>query len=855
MSAHVSAWQRGYAALLRKPWILLGLILGIVLLGIPGAASFRFDASSETLVVEDDPDLLAYEQVAAKFTGDDFLLMTFEPADGNPFTAANLETLNRLTRALSNVEGVQGTFSALDIPLLKSPPVPISELGQGFKTLRDPGVPLDLAKQEVSSSPLFRELLVSLDGRGTAVQILLDPPEQTANLPQGDAAAQREAFLAQRATLIDAVRTVQTSFADAGQLYLGGVPMIAADMIGYVRSDLEVFGLTVVLLMMLALWLFFRRVRWVLLPLLTSAITVWLTVAILGALDRPATVISSNFIALLAIITISLTIHLIQRYRELLEMKPAQPHDERVLETMISKFAPCLYTSVTTIAAFGSLMASRIVPVEDFGWMMCVGIAIGFLVTFAFFPSALLLLWAGQPSKTLGQELALTRTLGQWSRWRSGLLILISLLLAVVAGHGITRLSLDNRFVDYFAESTEIHRGMDYIDRQLGGTIPFDVVLALPPFEAFAGEDFGDDPFAEDDLGGDPFAEDDFSDDPFADDDPFGEDEASASTAFPERYWFTRDKLDRLEAMHRFLESHEVVGKVLSLTALEDLARVFTDGRKLSNPEIAGILGAVPQDLKRSLVDAYADPESGLLRLNARIHESGPGFDRAELAQDIRRFAIEELGFTDAEVTVSGMMVLFDSMLKQLFDSQVDSLAYVLLAAFVMFLILLRSFTFALIGLIPNLLAAASVIAILGYAGIPLDMMTTTIAAISIGIGVDDAIHYLHRFKDEYARWGDARIAVSWSHASIGNAMYFTTITVMLGFSVMAFSNFVPTVLFGVLVAVAMALALFANLTLLPSLLVWLYGKRTPAPKPLTEPLGAESPDRTSPVPPPADAG
>ena len=827
MSASLLArLQAAYNALLRRPWLLLALVIGLTLLAIPGAVQFRFDASSETLVVENDPDLLAYERIARTFTGDDFLLLTFEPDDGNPFTRANLDTLDRLTRSLTSIEGISGTFSALDIPLLQSPPVPISELTQGFRTLRNPDVPLDLAAQELSGSPLFRELLVSRDGHGTAIQILLDAPAaDTESTPQA-----RERYLAQRATLIADVRLVQESFADQGTLYLGGVPMIAADMISYVRSDLEVFGASVILLMMLALWIFFRRLRWVLLPLLTSAITVWLTVGILGALERPATVISSNFIALLAIITISLTIHLIQRYRELLEAQPAQGHHERVFETMVSKFAPCLYTSITTIAAFGSLMASRIVPVEDFGWMMCVGIAIGFVVTFLYFPAALLLVGAGKPSVTLGQELALTRALGQWSRWRSSLLILLSMVLAVVAGHGVTQISLDNRFVDYFAEETEIHRGMDYIDRQLGGTIPFDVVLTLPAWESFGDDDlfaFDDEEDAEDDADGfegDPFAEDELEDDPFA------EDGAGSAEAFPERYWFTRDKLDRLEGMHRYLVAQPMVGKVLSLTALEDLARVFTDGRKLSNPEIAGILGAVPSDLKESLVDAYADPESGLLRLNARIHESGESFDRAELARDIRRVAVEELGFTEAEVTVSGMMVLFDSMLKQLFDSQIDSLVYVLLAAFAMFLILLRSLTFAIVGLIPNLLAASTVLAVLGYAGIPLDMMTTTIAAISIGIGVDDAIHYLHRFKDEYEKWGDARIAVSWSHASIGNAMYFTTITVMLGFSVMAFSNFVPTVLFGVLVAIAMALALFANLTLLPSLLVWIYGKAPPQP-------------------------
>lgn len=799
-----NAWARGYVALIGRPLMLLILVLAVSSVAGYYSTQFRFDASSETLVVKNDPDLLAYERIAETFSGDDFLLLTFEPADSNPFTRENLATLDALTTELGALEGVANTFSALDLPLLQSPPVAISELSEGFKTLRDPDVPLDLAQQELTSSPLFSELLISKDGRSTAVQINLDPP---AAAPEDDArnkAERREQYLAQRAELIAQVRSVQQTFADRGTLFLGGVPMIAADMIEYVRKDLILFGGTVVVLMMVALYGFFRRPRWVLLPLTTSGLTVLITVGILGYLDKPATVISSNFIALLAIITISLTIHLIQRYRELLFENPEQPHPERVRETMLSKFAPCLYTSITTIAAFGSLMASRIVPVEDFGWMMCVGISVGFLVTFAFFPAVLMLLPAGTPSVTLGAQNALTRLFGQWSRWRNPLIILLSALLTIVVGNGIMQLSLDNRFVDYFDEDTEIHQGMKYIDRQLGGTIPFDVVLSVAPYEAFEAD--------EDDLFADDFAEED---------------------AFPERYWFTRDKLDRLEDMHRFLEEREVVGKVLSLTALEDLARVFTDGRKLSNPEIAGILGAVPENLRTALVDSYADPAGGQLRLGARIHETGPGFDRAALAADIKRFAVDELGFAPDEVSVSGMMVLFDSMLKQLFDSQIDTLAYVLAAALFMFLVLLRSLTFALIGLIPNILAAATVIAGLGYFGIPLDMMTTTIAAISIGIGVDDAIHYLHRYKQEYAKWGDARIAVSWSHASIGNAMYYTTITVMLGFSVMAFSNFVPTVLFGMLVAIAMALALFANLTLLPSLLVWVYGRTAPRPKAL----------------------
>ncbi|TDJ23794.1 MAG: hypothetical protein E2O59_13545 [Gammaproteobacteria bacterium] len=204
--------------------------------------------------------------------------------------------------------------------------------------------------------------------------------------------------------------------------------------------------------------------------------------------------------------------------------------------------------------------------------------------------------------------------------------------------------------------------------------------------------------------------------------------------------------------------------------------------------------------------------------------ESGPSFDRNALVADIIEFVQTDLEMSAEDVQVTGMMVLFNSMLLQLFDSQLDSLGYVLLAAFLMLLVLLRSLLYALIGLIPNILAAATVIAFMGYAGIPLDMMTTTIAAVSVGIGVDNAIHYLHRFQEEYDDEKDVRLAVAWSHATIGRAMYFTSATVIVGFSVLCFSNFVPTIMFGLLVAIAMALSFVANLTLLPALLVLILG-------------------------------
>jgi predicted RND superfamily exporter protein len=417
----------------------------------------------------------------------------------------------------------------------------------------------------------------------------------------------------------------------------------------------------------------------------------------------------------------------------------------------------------------------------------------------------MLLLPKGQPGSNLMTPNNAIRGLGQIVNWNPWLVTCLGVLMAVVAYFGIARVSLDNRFAEYFDTDTEIYQGMYYLDTKLGGTIPFDVVLKFPTFE--------DQAYVPDD---------EFEEDIFATEE---EDE------YPERYWFTRDKLDTLEGMHRFLESKAHVGKVLSLTALEDFARDFTDGQKLTTLEIVAILSAIPEDLHSEIIAPFANPATGQMRLTGRIIESGPSFDREEFRQEIQDYATGKLTFSDEEVVVTGMMVLFNSMLSQLLNSQISTLSYILAVVFVMFLILMRSLPHALLGMIPNTLAAATVIGAMGWAGIPLDMMTTTIAAVCIGIGVDDTIHYLHRFREEYERWGDARIAVSFSHESIGRALYYTSFTVVAGFSVLCFSNFVPTVLFGLWTAIAMLLALIANLTLLPALLVLTHRKRRAEPQ------------------------
>ena len=810
--------MRAYLHLLDKPWLLLALVCAALAAAAPFWHRFEFDASADTLVVDGDPKLVYYLETGLNFASDEFLVLTYRP--GNLFTPDSLDLLDRMQTQLATIDGVASVFSILDAPLLQSPPLSLDELAGGdLPTLRDEGVDLEAAKRELTTSPVFRELLISLDGETSAIRIVLDPPtrldrlqvrraqlrglssmsaEQAAELAQlePEYQARMSAFREQRSHVTREVRRVRDAHADLAELHLGGVPMIAADMIAYVQRDVLVFGTIVTIIVIFMLTLFFGRIIWVILPIITSAFAIALVVGFLGFIERPVTVVSSNFVALMAIITISFTIHLIVRYRELRGATHETPHEELVKATMASKFAPCLYTALTTMVAFGSLMASRIVPVEDFGWMMCLGVACAFLSTYSLFPAALLLLGRWRSTRARDVRMALTDMLSRAVRHHHTIMLGIAFVFAIISAIGLTRLSLENRFIDYFRDGSEIRDGMVYIDDQLGGTVPFEVIVSFPPHV---------------DQAPDP-------DDDFFFDEP---------DAFPERYWFTSDKIERLDDLQQFILRQPGVGNTNSVANLAMLARQLNDGQPLDSVQLAGVLGELPDTIRSELIAPYAAPGIGAMRISARVRETGPRLSGETLVESIVDYAEQTLGFPAGTVNVTGVLVMFDDSLKQLFASQRDTLVWVVLATGIMFVVLLRSFVLAILGVVPNILAAALVISFMGYAGIPLNMMTITIAAISIGIGVDDAIHYLHRFRHEFQETGNVVEAVRRSHASIGRAMYYTSVVVMVGFSVLVFSKFVPTIHFGILTALAMALALLANLTVLPSMLIAVYKRLT----------------------------
>ena len=842
--------------LISHPRGLALLLLGAVLLAALGGQQFRIDASSDSLVVETDPALATWRAMNARYGSGEFLVVTYEP--NRPlFETPALTALAQLVEALRAVDGVEEVQSLLDVPLLKSPPVPLDALSEGVRTLRDPTTDRSLAQKELLESPLFRNLLLSPDGQTTALQVTLSPDDtyesllgerqrwlleaesRSLTLAEEEARSAAVAALdaykpqaaARQAALVAAVRTIVTQYRSSATVHLAGVPMIADDMLRFVRSDLERFSLGVLGLLVATLAYFFRSLRWVVLPLANAALTTGLMVGLLGAVGWPITVISSNFASLLIIISISLAIHLIVRFRELEVAEPTQTVPERLEATLRSKFWPCFFTAVTTMVAFGSLVTSGIVPVVDFGWMMTVGVALALGVTFVFFPLAVTVLPAGGTGAT-PRTPVFVELLGRATARHPLALVLASGLLALGAAGGISRLDVENSFLDYFAEDTEIYQGMSYVDQKLGGTTPLDVLIDFPslipaqddPFAAPASDPFGD-PFG--DPAADPFG------DPFGD--PFAEPSGASAEGPPlganppskgfDRYWVTPARVALVEQAEAFLNAQPETGKVLSLGTLHALAKDFNDGRPLDGAELTLVLGAIPEAFKDTLLTPYVDTEAGQVRLAVRMLESDRSLRRDAFLRRIQEDLPEALGIAPERVTLSGMTVLMNNMLQSLFDSQRNTLLAVCLGILLTFALLFRSLSLGLLALLPNVLAAALVLGLMGWIGLPLDLMTITIAAIVIGIGVDDTIHYIHRYREEVARDGDGRAALLRSHRSIGHAIFFTSVTVMAGFSILGLSNFNPTVYFGLLTALSMALALLANLTLLPALLLLAKGR------------------------------
>ena len=800
----------------QKPIVVLAIGLILLLISAFNIPNFKLEASSDSLVLENDDDLRYYREISNEYSTSDFLVVLFTP-EKPLFSIESIENVRTLSDRFEELDGVSDVLSYLDAPLLFSPKRSMSELADNLKTIEEEGVDLNLAKQEFQDSPLYTELLVSKDGETTALQLNLIESEEY------DAAIQKRYQLRQkkveggeeniegqinevnslistlnnqeakdRDKLIAEVREILRDSSEFGSLYLGGTAMIASDMMSFVKSDLNYFGVGVFIIFILTLGVVFRRLRWVVLPLSCSAVVGLFVVGFLGLVDWRVTVVSSNFIALLLIISISLSIHIIVRYQEIAGREQSLNQNELVSLTIQEMFRPCLYTALTTMVAFASLSISDIKPVIEFGKMMVMGILFAFIFTFTVLPSIMSLINKLSSDSEKDFSKGLTLHFASFTSKNGKVVVGLSSLLLIVSLIGITKLTVENRFIDYFKESTEIYQGMELLDLKLGGTAPLDIVLEAPQDYVQESSEF----------------DDDFEDD-------FGFDETSSNG-----YWWNIINIKRLEAVHDYVDSLPEVGKVLSVASGIKVAEELKDGEPISELDLALVKNLLPEDIKETLLSSYISEDENQVRISSRVLETSKTLKRNDLLNEIENTLENEFGFKKGEYRLTGLAVLYNNMLQSLFSSQIGTLGVVFVVIMIMFVVLFRSLYLAVIGMIPNLLAASVVLGTMGWMKVPLDIMTITVAAISVGMAVDNTIHYIHRFKLEFRKTSNYEVSMKNSHNTIGRAMFYTSTTIIIGFLVLVTSSFNPTVYFGLFVSLAMFMALMGALTLLPQLLM-----------------------------------
>ncbi|MBL1142924.1 MAG: MMPL family transporter [Proteobacteria bacterium] len=782
---------------------------------------FKLDASADSLLLDDDKDLKVFRETLDRYATKEFLFVTFTPEE-DLFSDNSIKQITRLRDDLRTLEPVDSVISLVDVPLVRQVEGSLSDVAENVRTIEGGGVDIEKARVELLTSPIYKELIISEDGSTTALQVNLKDQKAFRDIQRernqllykvnteglsADEQSRLDSIITEYAAQkketdqinhdnIESIREIISRYQQYGALYLGGVPMIADDMITFIKNDLIIFGVGVFLFLVGMLTIIFRKLRWVLLPLLSCFYAGLLMLGLLGLIGWNVTVISSNFISLMLIITMSMNVHLIVRYRQLCNDFPEYTQHELVLTTACKMVWPCFYTALTTIMAFSSLVVSGIKPVIDFGWMMTIGLSVTFLTSFILFPALLVLLSKSSEQLNPRDEFQFTPKLADLTEKHGNKVLFLTFVLAVVSAFGITRLEVENSFINYFSEDTEIYQGLRLIDEKLGGTTPLDIILNL---EQVSGEEESADYEFEDlDVlfGG-------FDD---------GDQQDS---------WYTPERMDTIKQVHDYLDTLPAVGKVLSLASIIRVGEEINEG-EFDAFELAIVSKRMPEELKQSMIKPYVSEEVNEARVNIRILDSLKDLRRKELLDQIKKDLVEKVKLPEDKIKITGILVLYNNMLQSLFKSQILTLGVVMAGIALMLVILFRSISLAIIGIVPNVLAAAIILGLMGLLRIPLDMMTITIAAITIGIAVDNSIHYIYRFREEFSQTHDYVRTMHYCHANIGKAVFYTAITIIIGFSILVLSNFIPTIYFGLLTALAMFIALFAALTLLPKLiLIW----------------------------------
>ena len=775
---------------INKPKSVLCILLVIIIFSFYFSKDFRLDASSETLLLDGDPDLKYLNEINKRYNSKEFLVLTYSPKD-EMISENSINNLLSLKYKIQSLDWVYNVITVLDVPLLNSTDETLSDKLKNFSTLKSDGIDKEKGFSEILNSPVFKNFVISEDGKTSGIIVYIKEDNKI-NLISDEKELEIYKDLKKKKNHenINEIRKVIDEYKNNANIHLGGIPMIADDMMSFIKNDIIIFGVGVLIFIIATLWFVFKKLVWVIIPLISCLFSVVVMLGLLGLLGWKVTVISSNFIALMLILTMAMNIHLSTRFLQL-KKEMSSSNKIKIVTTATNKmFLPILYTGLTTICAFLSLVFSGIKPVIDFGWMMTIGILTSMITTFTLLPSLVNVIDEKNVySLEATRDSKITNGLSIFTQKNKSIIYASSLIFIFISLIGISKLKVENSFINYFDKDTEIYKGMKLIDDELGGTTPLEIILKFP--------------------------KNDENEIIKEDEDDWGEVETDNT-----KYWFTKDKIEKIQKVHNYLENLDHVGKVLSFSSVLKVAESLNNNKPLGSLEMGVLYNKLPENIKNEIVSPYISLENSEARINLRLKDSNKDLRRNELIKKINYDLKNKLNLKEDEFKLAGVLIIFNNLLQSLFKSQILTLGFVMIAIFIMFLILFKNLKLSVIGIVPNFIAAFFILGVIGIFNIALDMMTITIAAITIGIAVDNSIHYIYRFREEFSKIKDYNKTLKICHSTVGIAILNTSITIVFGFSILVLSNFIPTIYFGIFTGLAMMLAMLLVLTLLPCFLI-----------------------------------
>jgi uncharacterized protein len=802
-----------YKKFLERPKLILVTLILIFSFSVYNAKNFQLDASADSLLLENDPDLNYLRSVNERYSSEEFFVITYSPK--KKINEESLKKLKKFVDEINNKKWVSKSISVLNAPLFESSDLPLIEKIKNIQYIVTPGIEINRALNELKNSPVYKKLIINEDATTFGIVVYIkDNKEYLSALKtnknfldkqQNNKLSEKDLkdFEAHNKILEKLkkehnknlelynieIRSHISKYKNIADINLSGIPMIADDLISFVKKDITVFGSGVFIFIIITLWFIFRDIRWVVFPLLSCFLSIAIMVGMLGYLNWKVTVISSNFISLMLILTMEINIHYVERYKQLQAEFPKKKENYLAYLTTTKIFTPILYAVLTTAFAFLSFIFCDIKPVIDFGWMMTLGLFISLFVSMILLPYLIIKFKPKATPIHESKDSKLAEIFTSIALNQKLLVLAFSSIILILSIYGMTRLKVENSFINYFDKKTEIYQGMKLIDEKLGGTTPLEIILKFKDSDSKNNKN---------------------------DDDFF---QGSDSNEYKDSYWFTNFRVNNIVNVHQYLETLPEIGKVLSFYSVLQLGEKINDNKKLGPLEMAILYSKLPEDIKKSIVTPYVSIENNEARISLRIIDSNPNLNRKELLIKIQKDLEEKLKLNKDEFKITGILVIFNNLLQSLFDSQIKTLGITFAGIFILLLILFKSLSWSIVAAIPNFTAALFILGSLGLFNIPLDMMTITIASITVGIAIDNSIHYIYRFREEFKISKNYKKTIEICHKSVGKAIVNASLTIVFGFSILIFSNFIPTIYFGIFTGLAMLTAMTLVLTLMPQLI------------------------------------